>query len=114
MSRSADLTPGEERMIADILRAPLPPARPDVDASALWTCGRRARRLAIEAKISLVVTAAQAGALMAIVVVLCSFVDWHDAWIAGVDAIRTEPLLAVCSAAVCAAMSGWLLSARRT
>jgi hypothetical protein len=81
----------EVQFIRKVLRAPLPPARPAADPAALWACGRHARRISTETKISLVVTAAQVGALVGVLGVLVSFVDWPGLWSASVTTIQTEP-----------------------
>jgi hypothetical protein len=80
----------EVQFVAEALRAPLPPARLTADPAVLWACGRHARRIGTEAKISLVVTAAQVGALVGVLGVLVSFVDWGSVWTTSTDALRAD------------------------
>jgi hypothetical protein len=68
------------RVVAEALRAPRPPARVEADPSLLWACGRHVRRLGAEARISLVVTAAEVAALVGVLAVLVSFVDVPKLW----------------------------------
>ena len=82
------------QFITAALRAPLPPARPNVDPVALWACGRHARRISTEAKISLVVTAAQVGAMVGVLAVLVSFADWRGVWTASMSAFQANPSFA--------------------
>jgi hypothetical protein len=85
----------EVQFIRKVLRAPLPPARPAADPAALWACGRHARRIGAEAKISLVVTAAHVGALVGVLGVLVSFVDWRGFWTASTDVVKADPLTGI-------------------
>lgn len=71
---------GDVRVVVEALQAPLPAARPEADPGLLWTCGRHVRRLGAEARISLVVTAAEISALVAVLAVLVSFVDVSGLW----------------------------------
>jgi hypothetical protein len=84
----------EIQLVTAVLRAPLPPARPHVDPAVLWACGRHARRIGTEARISLVVTAAQVIALVGVMAVLVSFVDWRGVWAASTSALQANPSLA--------------------
>lgn len=85
----------EVERITEALGAPLPPARLSTDPTALWACGRHARRISTEARISLVVTTAQVGALAGVLAVLVSFVDWHGLWAVSSDAITADPNAAI-------------------
>jgi hypothetical protein len=81
----------EDDRVARALQVPLPPARPAIDPSALWACGRHARRISTEEKISLVVTTAEIGALVGVLCVLVSFVDWPGLWRACVELLAMAP-----------------------
>jgi hypothetical protein len=108
----------EVQLVTDALRAPLPPARPTVDPVALWACGRHARRISTEAKISLVVTAAEVGAMVGVLAVLVSFVDWRGLWTASTSAVEASPSLTACGAIALVAVvaASWTSSvlSRRT
>jgi len=107
----------EIQFIAEVLRAQLPPARPTADPAALWAIGRHARRISTEAKISLVVTAAQVVAMLGVLGVLVSFVDWRRAAAASADALRASSYpgigLAIVLVAIAAACVARLVVVRR-
>ena len=92
MSVQASRDDRDVQRITEALRTPLPPARLRADPSALWACGRQARRIGAEARISLVVTAAEVSALVGVLGVLVSFVDWHLVWTTSARVLETDPL----------------------
>ena len=67
---------GEIRLVVSALQAPSPAWPPVADPRVLWTSAKHARRLATEARISLVVMMAQVAVLVAALGVLLSFVNW--------------------------------------
>ncbi|HUL75328.1 MAG TPA: hypothetical protein VLT86_19605 [Vicinamibacterales bacterium] len=71
---------GDVRLVAAALVSPPFPAPASVEPRSVFAVARRVRRLHVESKISLIVTAAQAIALAAIVAVLLSFVNWTTIW----------------------------------
>lgn len=95
----------EVQLVTEALRGPLPPARLTADPSALWACGRHARRISTEARISLVVMAAEVSALVGVLGVLIAFVDWRAAWTASTDVLRTDPYAAVYAVMTLAAIA---------
>ena len=102
----------EVQLITEALRTPLPPARVTADPAALWACGRHARRTSTEAKISVVLTLAQIGALVGVLGVLVAFVDWSGLWIASTDALRSDPYTAVYAVLALAVVGavGWKMT----
>jgi hypothetical protein len=68
------------QLVAGALQAPIRPARVHADPALVWFCGRHVRRLGAEARMSLIVTAAQVSALVGVLAVLVSFVDVPRVW----------------------------------
>jgi len=68
------------RLVAEALVSPSVPAPSSIEPRSVFGVARRVRRLHVESKISLIVTAAQAIALAAVVAVLLSFVNWRTIW----------------------------------
>src|SRR5262245_12079139 len=93
------------------------PARQSIDPSALWACGRHARRIGTEARIAVVVAAVQIGVLCGVLAIVLSFVDWRTVWtvVAGVRLSGEAWLLSALGACAVAvvAITGWLSSVDR-
>src|SRR5262249_12376073 len=69
----------EIRLVASVLgQQRLAPARPLLDPSALWNCGRHARRISTESRMSVVVAASEIGILVGLLAVLFTSVDWRS------------------------------------
>jgi hypothetical protein len=103
----------EVQFVAEALHQRQPPAtRLSIDPSALWACGRHARRISAEARAGLVVAAIEIGVLIGVLAIVLSFVDWHELW-TSVASLRLNgetwvlSAVAVCTVAV-AGLASWL------
>ena len=66
------------RRVVEALQPPLAPTPRAIDASALWACGRHARRIGSEARISAVIAVAQIGGLGGVLAVVIASINWSD------------------------------------
>jgi hypothetical protein len=99
------------RLVAAALSVPSGQPPLDIEPRAIFGCARHVRRINVESRISFIVTATQAVVLVAIAVVLLSFVTWSDvvrAWSGPVD--RGAWMYAVLGAGLVATLglSRWL------
>jgi len=70
------------KRVVEALQAPIAPAPRAVDASALWACGRHARRISTEARISTIVAVAQIGSVAGVLSVLIALASSSGVWAA--------------------------------
>jgi hypothetical protein len=95
------------KRVIEALQHPLRPATPAVDASALWVCGRHARRIGLEARISTIVALTQIGAIVGVVAMLVAWIGWPDLQ-AAIVALRPEgPYVWVGVATTIVALAAW-------
>jgi hypothetical protein len=79
------------RRVVLALQAPVAPAPRAADASALWVCGRHARRISTEARISTVVAIVQIGMLVGVLGAVIAFASASGSWTAIASAIALVP-----------------------